>query len=301
MRMSRRFNCTDDISLVKQVEKYPILYHHNHADYRDMLLREVAWGEIATEIGKVAEDCKTRWRNIRDNYNKIKKRLPKSSGSKSPKWGLYKHLLFLDNKCDDFSTLGKAKESPDEDEELEREFNQEESRTATIKTRKQGKLANKSKSAAAGQNSKFKKKKLVLSDNITDGANADVTKFSSTNLTLSAEEKLLLDIHESENMEEDEIDLFMRSITATVKRLPPHLIPQAKLNILSIVTNLQLSTLTSLGSQAHPHSNIKKTKDQETFNPIEKIEITLGEHNFLHSSSTGSHYVNVVESKIEKC
>lgn len=41
---------------------------------------------------------------------------------------------------------------------------------------------------------------------------------------------------------EDDIDLFMKSIALTVKKLPPQMIPQAKLEILTLVTNLQASS-----------------------------------------------------------
>lgn len=53
----------------------------------------------------------------------------------------------------------------------------------------------------------------------------------------------------TQQKEEDDVDLFMKSIALTLKKLPSSLIPQAKLQILKVVTNLQessaASTLTS--------------------------------------------------------
>ncbi|XP_071054637.1 uncharacterized protein [Onthophagus taurus] len=55
--------------------------------------------------------------------------------------------------------------------------------------------------------------------------------------------------------EEDEVDLFMRSIALMVKKLPPNLISQAKLQILTLVTNLQASSpiINIPHTQTQPH------------------------------------------------
>ncbi|KAL3279254.1 hypothetical protein HHI36_016767, partial [Cryptolaemus montrouzieri] len=42
--------------------------------------------------------------------------------------------------------------------------------------------------------------------------------------------------------EEDDVELFMRSIALTIEKLPLTLISQAKLQILTLVTNLQESS-----------------------------------------------------------
>lgn len=78
---------------------------------------------------------------------------------------------------------------------------------------------------------------------------------------------------------DDDVDLFMKSIALTVKTLPPHLISQAKLDILSSVTRLQ--------SQAF-YSN--STVDAACFNvPY-----------FLSTPSTSNTYVNTDAATCER-
>lgn len=47
----------------------------------------------------LAEDCKARWKNIKDNYLKHKRKTKLGTGSSAsyrPKWPLYDHLNFLE-------------------------------------------------------------------------------------------------------------------------------------------------------------------------------------------------------------
>lgn len=56
-----------------------------------------------------------------------------------------------------------------------------------------------------------------------------------------AREKILETfVNKTDVAQEDDVDLFYRSIAVSVKRLPPHLIAQAKLEHLQIVNKLQL-------------------------------------------------------------
>lgn len=45
----------------------------------------------------IVEDCKKRWKNIRDSYNRNKRKLSKGSErSMKKKWSLVHHVSFLD-------------------------------------------------------------------------------------------------------------------------------------------------------------------------------------------------------------
>lgn len=45
----------------------------------------------------VVDDCKKRWKNMRDTYMRQKKKLPTgSAASDKKKWPLMEHLSFLD-------------------------------------------------------------------------------------------------------------------------------------------------------------------------------------------------------------
>lgn len=47
---------------------------------------------------------------------------------------------------------------------------------------------------------------------------------------------------------EDDVDLFMKSVAINMKQLPKHLIPQAKIQILSVISNLQYPITSDVGN-----------------------------------------------------
>lgn len=56
----------------------------------------------------------------------------------------------------------------------------------------------------------------------------------------------------SNKKEDDDVDLFMKSIAVTVKKLPPTMIQQAKIQILTVVHDLEMQVRTSSGSTDSP-------------------------------------------------
>lgn len=65
----------------------------------------------------------------------------------------------------------------------------------------------------------------------------------------------------TQQKEEDDVDLFMRSVAMMVKKLPPNLVNQAKLQILTLVSNLQESVTSSNNIQAQNMQTISITND----------------------------------------
>lgn len=90
----------------------------------------------------------------------------------------------------------------------------------------------------------------------------------------SAKSKLLHDLEERskermemysklvDNQNEDEVDLFMRSMALMLKKLPPNLINQAKLKILTLITNLQAS-MTNPEQPQNPSSPVQMTSSPQ--------------------------------------
>lgn len=77
----------------------------------------------------------------------------------------------------------------------------------------------------------------------SDGASSDV---SVSQLTISKKQRLRTKtewqpstIENTICLYEDDVDLFLKSIAITLKTLPPQVVSQAKLKILSIVNELQ--------------------------------------------------------------
>ncbi|XP_050062323.1 uncharacterized protein LOC114128392 [Aphis gossypii] len=92
------FSPSDDEMLVKEVQKYPMLYNMEHADYNNYLLKDVIWKEISTKINKSVDDTKNRWKNIRDSYTRNKSKPGTgSAASTKTKLSLTLRVSLLDN------------------------------------------------------------------------------------------------------------------------------------------------------------------------------------------------------------
>lgn len=63
--------------------------------------------------------------------------------------------------------------------------------------------------------------------------------------------------------EEDEVDVFMKSIAMAVKKLPPDLVGKAKLQILSVVTELSQSA--SVSTQFQNEANCGNNSDTYSY------------------------------------
>lgn len=88
--MTDKFTREEEITLIEFVSMHKCLYDSTHKDYKDSVIKENVWKVIAFQMdGKTTEDCKKRWRSIRDTYKRLKK------NSKPIKWPLWNHLLFL--------------------------------------------------------------------------------------------------------------------------------------------------------------------------------------------------------------
>ncbi|XP_055857570.1 uncharacterized protein LOC129920277 [Episyrphus balteatus] len=91
--------------LIAEVKKRSVLWDRNHCQYKykDKRNTEFEWEAIARTIGISKDEAKKKWRNIRDQYNKEVKKIPKSkSGAPQDlaalytgKWQHFKSLVFL--------------------------------------------------------------------------------------------------------------------------------------------------------------------------------------------------------------
>ncbi|KAL4719688.1 hypothetical protein ACJJTC_018460 [Scirpophaga incertulas] len=95
------FTDENDEFLVELIAKNPPLYDSRLKTYKDNIVRDNIWEYIASKLNKTSEDCRKRWKCIRDSYQRIKRKnkLPTGSaaGSKSKKWPLIERLTFLEN------------------------------------------------------------------------------------------------------------------------------------------------------------------------------------------------------------
>ncbi|XP_059398601.1 uncharacterized protein LOC132130803 [Carassius carassius] len=66
--------------LVEEVRKYSHLYDSSSAEYKDCQMAANSWREISSNVGLDVADCMKRWKNCRDKYVRLRKKLATRSG-----------------------------------------------------------------------------------------------------------------------------------------------------------------------------------------------------------------------------
>nr|XP_022905563.1 transcription factor Adf-1-like [Onthophagus taurus] len=110
------FSKEDEEKLINIVAKNPVLYDKSHGSYRDNLVKDKVWRAIGKEVKRNSEDCKTKWKFIRDGYKRFKKNHTLGIGSTAAKHSKQKRhqlLLFLDDVPEHRSGSSNLPPSPE--------------------------------------------------------------------------------------------------------------------------------------------------------------------------------------------
>lgn len=91
------FSAEDEEKLIEAIKSKPFLYNVADKDYKDRFLRTKAWSDIANILSKSSEDCKKKWKNLRDQYEKSRKKQPTGSGASSHQMKRIEMFSFLDS------------------------------------------------------------------------------------------------------------------------------------------------------------------------------------------------------------
>lgn len=230
----------------------------------------------------VGEDCKRRWRNIKDTYFRNKKKRKLGTGSASSekpiKWTLYDRLSFLDmikHQRESKNTLTEEEEETPIYSHNETDYEIHPTDESTLDD--SDLLEEYSAPSTPRQTSgalKLNKGLNKNEDSLTSGSRSSTPfqqnyvkksqpRVSKQNTMAQFEERaqkrmeLIESIHKKSNSNsEDDVDLFMKSISFTVKKFPPAELNEAKLGILKLVSDLQLKLATQHSSQQTPaHSS----------------------------------------------
>lgn len=73
-----------EIILAGQVRRHRHLYDPNMRHHSDLHLIQKAWNEVAAATGKDEAECRKVWKNLRDKFVRIKKRVHARSSDPSP-------------------------------------------------------------------------------------------------------------------------------------------------------------------------------------------------------------------------
>ncbi|KAF0729227.1 transcription factor Adf-1-like, partial [Aphis craccivora] len=59
---------------VHEVQNNRVLYDMAASDYKNIIIKDNIWKDIATKIEKSTDDTKKRWKNIRNSYSRNKRK-----------------------------------------------------------------------------------------------------------------------------------------------------------------------------------------------------------------------------------
>ncbi|XP_063220292.1 uncharacterized protein LOC134529780 [Bacillus rossius redtenbacheri] len=99
-KMVKEFSPEEDELLIEEVANHPSIFDTSSPLYRDKNMKDNAWTDISAKVGRSDDECKWRWKNIRDTYNKRQRKgksVTGSSASAKNKWHLSVMLQFLDH------------------------------------------------------------------------------------------------------------------------------------------------------------------------------------------------------------
>ncbi|XP_042862630.1 transcription factor Adf-1-like [Penaeus japonicus] len=85
--------------LINLVRERPAIYDASDSRHRDRDVIAALWGEVATELKCTEAACKEKWRHLRSNFMREKRKLMKlpsgSASSLTKRWAYYDAMEFL--------------------------------------------------------------------------------------------------------------------------------------------------------------------------------------------------------------
>lgn len=97
------FSVEDEEKLIELVKTFPSIYNVSSSEYKDRFLRHKNWQTISENLSKSVEQCKKKWKNIKDQYDRTKKKMPTGSGASENQSKRSELMSFLDS----YSTVNK--------------------------------------------------------------------------------------------------------------------------------------------------------------------------------------------------
>ncbi|XP_031624722.1 uncharacterized protein LOC116341663 [Contarinia nasturtii] len=94
-RESRQFIVINEEKLISEVQNRSILYDKALKGYRKPAIRETAWQEVATALESTVDECKKRWRSLRDAFMKQYKMYSRGDSNTKKRWLFYEQMEFL--------------------------------------------------------------------------------------------------------------------------------------------------------------------------------------------------------------
>lgn len=263
----------EDEKLVDLVQPHSFLYNVYDPSRKNILARESTWQEIAEQLSKPVEECKKRWRGLRDGYTRIKR----LGTMHRTKVFIYEKLQFLDATLADNSEEMVKMEGHQMEESLEEQQVQDD----TVGTEQQVITDNQEyyeitvvdgpqvplkpyikilpKQDNAEPPKKICRKNAGRKKAIPVPKNIPPIKILPKPILMNGP-KLVQYIEDPKQLPEqrsqtidkliekilkentNEIDVFFRSMAASVKKLQPNLIPKVKMEVCNVIAKYEMQS-----------------------------------------------------------
>ncbi|KAG1960419.1 uncharacterized protein si:ch211-207i20.3 [Pimephales promelas] len=190
------------------------LFDKNHSEYKNTKRKEVLWQGIADKMGVDVEEVKAKWKNLRDTYTR-KKRLEQDgsrsgrAAKKKKQWKYMRVMDFLDPSTEHRSVILDSIPGKIEDDEPDEDSGAEPASTST------GTSMTSPGAIRSGIVKRRRSETLELLERYL------ASKDSRD--------------QEKDEQQQDEVDLFLRSLAPALRRLPASKQSLVKLQIQKIL------------------------------------------------------------------
>ncbi|RZF46046.1 hypothetical protein LSTR_LSTR004759 [Laodelphax striatellus] len=250
----RKFSLSEDEELIDNVRLYKILYDHQDEarSVNSVIKRASCWEEVADAMktGRSVDECKRRWRDLRDSYFRNVRKIQRSTGTTAgSRWPLFKRMSFLSKENQESGSIYSVVTSHQDYESEAPSFCEvfiNDDVTKISSTDPGPHSLSKPKLKVINK----RKARLVTPQETANKRTAPLeTEQEIVNKRMTLQEKNLT------QKEEDEIDLFMRSMALKMKNLPSHVVHQAQIDIINVLANHSETTSVSYNND-HDYSNL---------------------------------------------
>ncbi|XP_072389897.1 uncharacterized protein [Diabrotica undecimpunctata] len=271
----------DDERLIKLIRQYPILYDAFHPKYSDYAAKQNVWETISREVNVDVSICKSRWINIRDTYRRsLKKGLTRSGDAKRIKRYKYSRELQFIKKH--LKERGKKNTETGIKQEPMEEKNESEAITFETNISEEGSVSSHDFQEADSLSNSLNPTNEPVFENIEmpglddDDEIPGIDEIQKHNLSQNVVSSKLLEYlikkdSQSATKKEHPVDVFLSSMSDTLKSLDPYRLNLAKSEIFATVQKYEMQMiLDQFPGQSAPQSN--STAHRANFNSHSSFE-----------------------------
>ncbi|XP_053617564.1 uncharacterized protein LOC128679389 [Plodia interpunctella] len=265
----------EDENLVELVQPHSFLYNVLDPSRKNILAREATWQIIAQSLSKPVEECKKRWRGLRDSYMRCKR----VGAMHKTKVGIFEKLHFLDESAESVEDNLDTIEVITDQHEKNRVVTKTEEQVITdnqeyyeitvvdgpqepqikpfikilprIETKEEPpkkirKTAGRKKAAPIPKD--IPPVKILPKPILLNGPK--LLRYVENPKTPEQRSQVIDKLIEKVLKENtNEIDVFFRSMAASVKKLQPNLIPKVKMEVCNVIAKYEMQSF-----EKNPHT-----------------------------------------------